>query len=142
MFWRSRWKAHIVYHAASGSSSALPQILLLVAVFALMYFLFLRPLKRRQQQAARTAAQMRSSLSGGDEIVTVGGLYATVVDVDDESVVLEISPGVTARYDRNAIARTIAPAAETDTDDTVDDDDDESAADLEATANTIIEKKD
>jgi preprotein translocase subunit YajC len=127
-----------VYFAAgsTGGSSALPQILLLVAFVGLFYFFLLRPMKRRQQQAAQQAAELRSSLSVGDEVVTVGGLYGTIVGLADDTVTLEISPGVTARYDRAAIARTITePAAETETAEADDDD-------LESTANSIIEKKD
>lgn len=125
----------IVYHAANSSgSSALPQILLLVAFVALFYFFLLRPMKRRQQQAAQQAAELRASLAEGDEVVTIGGLYGTIVGMDDDTVTLQISPGVTARYDRAAIARTItAPVA-----DAADEDD----TDLDSTANAIIEKKD
>jgi len=126
-----------VYHAATGSgSSALPQILLLVAFVGLFYFFLLRPMKRRQQQAAQQAAELRSSLAEGDEVVTIGGLYGTIVGMDDDTVTLQISPGVNARYDRAAIARTItAHEAE----EAADEDD---GTDLESTANAIIEKKD
>jgi preprotein translocase subunit YajC len=127
-----------VYLAAgsSGGSSALPQILLLVAFVGLFYFFLLRPMKRRQQQAAQQAAELRSSLSEGDEVVTIGGLYGTIVGLDADTVSLEIAPGVTARYDRASIARTVTePAAAEETE--ADDD-----SDLETTANSIIEKKD
>jgi preprotein translocase subunit YajC len=50
---------------------------------------------------------MQSQLGPGDEIVTIGGLYGTVSAADDETVSLEISPGVTARYARGAVARVI-----------------------------------
>jgi preprotein translocase subunit YajC len=111
--------ADIVYFADTKTgSSALPQVLLLVAFMAGFYFLLIRPMKRRQQAAAKQAADLRASLEVGDEIVTVGGLYGTVVELDDDTVTLEISPGVTARYDRSAIARTVtAPDASSDADD-------------------------
>jgi preprotein translocase subunit YajC len=126
-----------VYYAANGTgSSALPQILLLVAFVGLFYFFLLRPMKRRQQQAAAQAAELRSSLAEGDEVVTIGGLYGTIVGMDDDTVTLQISPGVTARYDRAAIARTVTAPAEVADDDTDDD------TDLDSTANAIIEKKD
>ena len=50
---------------------------------------------------------MQSALGPGDDIVTIGGLHATVVSVDDDVVTLELSPGVTARYARPAIARVL-----------------------------------
>jgi preprotein translocase subunit YajC len=141
-----------VYLASGSSGSGLSSILLLVVVFGAFYFLLLRPMKRRQQQAATDAKQMRETLSVGTEIVTIGGLYGTVVDMDDDSVTLEIAEGVHSRYDRAAIARVITPVDETDEDedeideDSVDEDaerdDATDSTDLEATAHSIVEKRD
>ena len=85
-------------------------LLLIVLLFGVMYFMMIRP----QQKRRREAQAMQSALGPGDEIVTIGGLHGTVVAVDDQVVTLEISPGVTARYARPAIARVVtsSPAAE------------------------------
>jgi preprotein translocase subunit YajC len=136
-----------VYLAASGGSSSLPSILLLVVVFGAFYFLLLRPMKRRQQQSTKDAQRMRTELTEGTEIVTIGGLHGTVVDLDEDSVLLEISDGVTARYDRAAIARVVTPAEETEEDESAEDSDDDSTEstdsnDLDETANSIVEHKD
>lgn len=77
-------------------------------LFGLMYLLFIRPQSKRR----REAEQMQRSLDEGNKVITIGGLYGTVVGSDDESVTLEISPGVTARYARQAIAR-VLPSAST-----------------------------
>ncbi len=53
---------------------------------------------------------MRSALDIGTEIVTIGGLYGTVVGGDDDSVMLEIADGVIVQFDRNAIAKVITPS--------------------------------
>jgi preprotein translocase subunit YajC len=82
-----------------GLLTFLPIILLVV----LMYFLMIRPQSKRR----REAQQMQSQLAPGDEVQTVGGLFATVVDVDDEAVTLTPSPGVELRFARGAIARVI-----------------------------------
>lgn len=78
-------------------------LLLIVALFGVMYFMMIRP----QQKRRKEAQAMQSSLGPGDEIVTIGGLHGTVVAADDEVVTLEISPGVTARYARPAVARVL-----------------------------------
>jgi preprotein translocase subunit YajC len=104
-----------VFYAAGGGSSALPQILLIVLFFALFYFLLMRPMRRRQQAAAAAQDKMRTELTPGDEIVTIGGLMATVVSANEDSVTLELSPGVTARYDVKAIARIVTPTESEDT---------------------------
>lgn len=115
---------------AAASSSALNQffpILIVVALFGLMYFFMIRPQSKRRKEAM----EMQRTLGVGSDVVTIGGLYGTVVDSDDESVTLEIDEGVTARYTRQAVARVLpppaetAPAADSDADDA---DEDETAA--------------
>ncbi|GGQ53925.1 preprotein translocase subunit YajC [Couchioplanes azureus] len=80
-------------------------LLLIVLLFGVMYFMMIRP----QQKRRREAQAMQAALGPGDEIVTIGGLHATVVAVDDEVVTVEIAPGVNARYARPAIARVVKP---------------------------------
>lgn len=74
---------------------------MIVLLFGVMYFMMIRP----QQKRRREAEQMQSSIAPGDEVVTIGGLYGTVTGIDDETVLLEVAPGVQARYARPAIAR-------------------------------------
>ena len=87
---------------ASGGGSFTP-LLLIVLLFGVMYFMMIRP----QQKRRREAQAMQSSLGPGDEIVTIGGLHATVVSVDDDVVTVEIAPDVHVRFARPAIARVI-----------------------------------
>ncbi|WP_306206675.1 preprotein translocase subunit YajC [Actinoplanes sp. RD1] len=97
------------YAAQAQEGGSFIPLLLIVLLFGVMYFMMIRP----QQKRRREAQAMQSALGPGDEIVTIGGLHGTVVSVDDEVVTLEISPGVTARYARPAIARVLKqePAA-------------------------------
>ena len=85
----------------SSSSSGVYSILFLVAIFGLAYLVFIRPARRRQMaaQQARRAAEV------GDEIITTSGLIATVTEVTDDYLTLEIAPGVHARYVPAAILR-------------------------------------
>jgi preprotein translocase subunit YajC len=100
-----------VYFAAqaSGGGSFTP-LLLIVLLFGVMYFMMIRP----QQKRRREAQAMQSSLGPGDEIVTIGGLHATVVAVEDDVVTVEIAPDVQVRFARPAIARVVSqqPLAE------------------------------
>lgn len=81
-------------------------------LFVVMYFFMIRP----QQKRRKEIQTLQSGLGAGDTVVTVGGLYATVQSADEESVMLEIAPGVVARYARGAIARVTSSAAKTDDD--------------------------
>jgi preprotein translocase subunit YajC len=78
-------------------------LLFIVLLFGVMYFLMIRP----QQKRRREAMQMQAALAPGDQIVTIGGLHATVVAIDADVVTVEIAPGVNVRYARPAIARIV-----------------------------------
>jgi preprotein translocase subunit YajC len=72
----------------------LPFIVLIGAMF-----LMTRSAKKKQQEAA----QMRDSVRPGTGVRTIGGMYATVKEIHDDTVLLEVAPGVHAIYAKNAI---------------------------------------
>jgi preprotein translocase subunit YajC len=89
--------------AQSGGAGSFTPLLLIVLLFGVMYFMMIRP----QQKRRREAEQMQKALGPGDEIVTIGGLHATVVSVDDDVVTVQIAPGVDVKFARPAIARVL-----------------------------------
>jgi preprotein translocase subunit YajC len=82
----------------SGGSSAY-LLIGLVVLFGLLYFVTIRPQRRRQQQAMQT----QRDIVPGTRVRTTAGMYATVIAIEDSDVVLEIAPGVEARFMRRAI---------------------------------------
>ncbi len=70
--------------AASGSGSLL---LMMVVMLAVMYFLMIRPENKRKKQAE----EMRNSLKKGDQITTIGGIIGKIVQVTDETIIIETS---------------------------------------------------
>ena len=62
-------------------------ILMLVLMFALLYFFMIRPENKRKKQAE----EMRNSLKKGDWLTTIGGIYGRVVSITDRTVVIETS---------------------------------------------------
>lgn len=66
-------------------------IVYMVAIFAIFYFLFIRPQRKKEKQLD----QLRSSLEVGQKVTTIGGMLATVAKVEDEFVVLEVGPNRT-----------------------------------------------
>lgn len=66
-------------------------IVYMVALFAIFYFLFIRPQRKKEKQLD----QLRSSLEVGQKVTTIGGMLATVAKVEDEFVVLEVGPNRT-----------------------------------------------
>jgi preprotein translocase subunit YajC len=75
-------------------------LIILVALFVLMWLLLIRPQRRRQAEQA----QLQGVLEVGDEILTAGGIHGTVREIEDEIVHVEIAPGTTVRLDRRAVA--------------------------------------
>ena len=100
-------------------------LLLFVAMAAIFYFLILRP----QQRAKRAKAELMTALSEGSEILTVGGIYGTVVALRDDDMDLEIADGVVMRIDRRALAAVIPVASDDDEEDEDDDLDDDASVD-------------
>ena len=94
--------------ASKSSGSALTFPLLIVLVFVGFYFLMIRPQRRRQQQAQ----QQQRTVGPGARVRTTAGMYATVVEVDGDDVVLEVAPGVEVRYLKRAIMEVITPGEE------------------------------
>lgn len=63
-------------------------IIMYVAIFAVFYFLFIRPQKKKEKQLD----ELRSSLEVGQMVTTIGGMLATVAKVEEDFVVLEVGP--------------------------------------------------
>ena len=76
---------------------------MLVVMFAIMWFLLIRPAQKRQKQT-RT---MQESLKRGDKVITIGGLHGTIDAVDESSVFLKVQDGTTLQFDKQAVGRVI-----------------------------------
>ncbi|MDF5751997.1 preprotein translocase subunit YajC [Spongiactinospora sp. TRM90649] len=108
-----------------GGNNALTSFLPLILLVVVFYFLLIRPQRKRQQEQLR----MQNSLAPGTRVMTTTGMFATVVAIDGEDVILEIAPGVESRFIKGAIGRVITPVEEeeAETDTTADDDQDRDA---------------
>jgi len=103
--------ALIVLAASSGSSGkgggGLGPLIPFLLIAVVGYLLLVRPARARQ----RRALENRTAIEPGVEVTTTAGLIATVVSVDEEdnTVTLEIAPGVHSRYVKAAIGRVNTP---------------------------------
>lgn len=94
----------------AGAGAAFAQFIPLILIFAIMYFLMIRP----QQKRLRDHRDMVSKLSKGDQVVTQGGLIGKVTAVRDDELEVEIATGVKVRVVRSTIASVVnrtAPVA-------------------------------
>ena len=76
-------------------------ILLMVVIF---YFLLWRPLKKQQKKRA----SLLGSLKKGQKIVTIGGIYGEIVELDDEKVKVQVSEKVELTFARTAVANVLS----------------------------------
>jgi len=93
--------------AAPGGGSPLTQFVPLVAIFAIFYFLVLRP----QSKKAKDHAAMLTELKKGDEVVTTGGIIGKISGLTDVELTLQVQEGVRIRVTRAAIQGKYGAAA-------------------------------
>ena len=86
--------------ASSIFSSPLVPLLLMIAV---MYFLLIRP----QQKQQRDQEKLQKGLKKNDEVVTMGGIHGTVVNVKETVVTLRVNDDVRIDVDRNCVSRLV-----------------------------------
>ena len=84
-------------------------LLIIVALFGLMYFLMIRPQRAKAQQQQ----MMLSAVEVGDEVLTVGGIYGIVQEIEPDEdggdLIVEIAEGIHVRIARKALATVVKP---------------------------------
>ncbi len=83
---------------AGGGASFWIMILLL---FAVMWFFMIRPQRKQQKELEK----FRNELKKGDKVVTAGGIYGTVAEIQERSVLIKVDGEVKLRVDKNSIVR-------------------------------------
>ncbi len=91
--------------AAAGGDmqSSLMSMLPLVLMFAVLYFVMIRPQMRRQKEARA----MVEALAKGDEVVTAGGMLGRITKIGDSYLGVEIAQGVEVQVQRSAVAQVL-----------------------------------
>lgn len=89
-----------------GGQSMMPTIIMMVVLFAIVYFFMIRPQNKKQKEIQK----FRNSLQAGQDVVTIGGIHGTIrsVNEDDNTVTLEVSTGVKMTFEKSAIMPTAA----------------------------------
>ena len=76
-------------------------IIMIVLIFAVMWFFMIRPQRKQQKELQN----FRDSLAKGDKVVTIGGIYGTVAEVKEDSVLIEVDNGVKIRVNKQALVK-------------------------------------
>lgn len=74
-------------------------LIMMVAIFAIMYFFMIRPQQKKQKEIAN----FRKSLQVNQSVITAGGIHGTIKEITDDYIVLEIASNVKIKIDKNSI---------------------------------------
>ena len=97
----------IILQASGSQQGSLWSMLIMFAlIFLVMYFFMIRP-QRKQQKALD---EMRKALTKGDKVITVGGIYGTIAEVDETTVLIKVDGDVKRRVDKNSVQKDTTPA--------------------------------
>lgn len=94
--------------ATPGGGGLVGLILPLVLMFAIFYFLLIRP----QQKKQKSRNLMLGALKKGDKVVTIGGLHGTIMEITDDVVVLRVNDVTKLTFDRSSISHAKSSPAE------------------------------
>lgn len=86
---------------STGEQSMMPTIIMMVVLFAIVYFFMIRPQSKKQKEIQK----FRNALSVGQEVVTIGGLHGTIKGIDEakNTITLEVATGTKLTFDKSAI---------------------------------------
>ena len=89
-----------------GQGSGLTMLLMLALIFVVMWLFMIRPQQKRQKELNN----FRDNLKKGDKVVTVGGIYGTILEVNDNKVMLEIDKDVKIKVDKASLVKDFSEA--------------------------------
>ena len=87
--------------AGAPAGGGMSMIIMMVAMFAIIYFFMIRPQNKKQKEIQK----FRNSLQVGQDVITVGGLHGTVKSISegDNTVMLEVATGTKIKFEKSAI---------------------------------------
>lgn len=84
-----------------GGMGQYTSLIFIAAVFAIFYFILIRP----QQKRAKQHKEFLENLKKGDKVITSGGLYGTITGISDDSVTIEIAEKVRVKVDKGTVVQ-------------------------------------
>ncbi len=90
--------------SAGGSMS---MWIMLILIFVVMYFFMIRPQRKQQKELQK----FREGLKKGDKVVTVGGIYGEIIEVNDKTALIRVDGDVKLRVDKQGLVKDYSEAA-------------------------------
>lgn len=79
---------------------------MLILIIVVMWFFMIRPQRKQQKELQK----FRDGLSKGDKVVTIGGIYGTVVEIKEKTLLLEVDSNVKIKVDKNSVVKDFSDA--------------------------------
>lgn len=95
----------IILQAQSAMGGGMSMLIMLVAFIAVMYFLMIRPQQKRQKQEKKFLEELQK----GQWVVTIGGIHGRLVEINDNTVIIDTKAGQIT-FERSAISRELTAA--------------------------------
>ena len=100
-------------------------LIIMALMLGVMYVLMIRPQRQRQAQQQ----SMIDNAGVGDDVLTTGGIYGTITQIEGDDVVVELAPSLTVHMTRRGIAAVLPPEADEEDDELEDEEDDADVVD-------------
>ncbi|MCK9156905.1 MAG: preprotein translocase subunit YajC [Paludibacteraceae bacterium] len=94
----------VLLQAQAGGGSGIMNIAMIVLIFVVFYFFMIRPQMKKQKETSK----FRDSLLVGDNVMTAGGIYGKIKEINDNVISLEIAKDVIVKIDRSSIYQSAA----------------------------------
>ncbi len=98
---------HTILAQAQAPGSQVPQLLFFGGIILVFYFFMIRP----QQKKAKEQKKFVEEVKKGDHVVTIGGMHGNIVEMDGDTVILEVEKGGRIRLNKSAISMEATRAA-------------------------------
>lgn len=85
--------------AGAGAGAGMMNIIMIVALIAIFYFFMIRPQQKKQKELRK----QREAMAKGDNVVTAGGIYGRIREIDANTMLIEVDKDVKIRVDRNSV---------------------------------------
>lgn len=92
---------NILMSSPQPGSNPLVSLLPLVLIIVVFYFFMIRPQMKRQKELTN----YRNTLKKGDKIITTGGIFGKIAEVDEKAIIIEVEDKVRLRVDKNAVLK-------------------------------------
>ncbi len=97
---------YVLQAAAQQQQSALPTILMFAAILVVMWLFMIRPQRKQQKQLQ----EFRNALKKGDKVVTAGGIFGEIVEVNEKTALIRVDGDVKLRVDKQSLVKDYSEA--------------------------------